>query len=262
MSERGGYLDPRTDREQLTTVAYESNALLGDRQQIYRFAQPRAEPITEWLYNLVGGATALGEPIIDVGTGSGQYLAALPDRRRIGMDLSAGMLAGVTGFGVPLVQADAQALPLRDRSAGTVMVNHMLYHVPDITQAAREARRVLRSGGLFLAVTNGRAHMRQVGQVLDDAIGQLSGETFHLDRSGERFMLEDGGDVLRPVFGFVDRHDRRAQLVVPEAEPCCATSRVSSDSHHRCLQESHSTMSSKRRSPSSRKSSAAMEPSA
>jgi len=152
-----GSFDVRTDRQHLTTVAYGTGDLLADRQQIYRYMRPSQEPITDWLYGLVGGASAVTDPVVDIGTGNGQYLLALPDRWRVGLDLSSGMLnsARQAGLHAPLVVADAQALPLADNSAGTLLANHMLYHVPHIVVAVREARRVLSPGGVLLAATNG-----------------------------------------------------------------------------------------------------------
>jgi SAM-dependent methyltransferase len=213
--------DPRTDRRHLTTISYGTGDLLADRQQLYRFVQPKKEPITEWLFGLVGGPEGLGEPIVDVGAGNGQYLSALPGRRRVGLDLSRGMLTGLrpAGLGVPLLEADAQALPLAPASAGTAMANHMLYHVPDIELAARELRRVLRPDGVLLAVTNGRDHLGELGRVVDESISELAGRPFHLDRSGERFTLEDGDDLLAVAFDSVQSHHRRTQLVVPGLEP-------------------------------------------
>ena len=213
--------DPRTDRRHLTTISYGTGDLLADRQQLYRFAQPKKEPITEWLFALVGGPEALGEPIVDVGAGNGQYLSALPERRRMALDLSRGMLLGLrqAGFAGPVLETDAQALPLAAASAGTAMANHMLYHVPDIERAALELRRVLRPGGVLLAVTNGRDHLAELGRVLDESVSELAGRPFHLDRSGERFTLEDGEDLLAVAFASVSCHHRRTELVVPEVDP-------------------------------------------
>ena len=47
----------------------------------------------------------------------------------------------------------------------------MLYHVPDIALAAAEARRVLRPGGVFVAVTNGRAHLAELRTLVEAAVG-------------------------------------------------------------------------------------------
>jgi SAM-dependent methyltransferase len=96
----------------------------------------------------------------------------------------------------------------------------MLYHVPDIAAAARELRRVVRADGLLLAVTNGAGHVAELGRVFEDAIHDVAGDTaFHLGRSGERFTLEDGAAVLGTAFGHVERHDRHAELLVPDPEP-------------------------------------------
>jgi SAM-dependent methyltransferase len=209
-------LDPRTDRGHLTTVAYGSGDLLADRQQLYRFVTPKQGPIAEWLFSLVDGN--LPEPVVDIGVGNGQYLAALHGRPVIGVDLSRGMLEGIADRGWPLVEADAQALPLATRSVGTAMANHMLYHVPDIALAARELRRVVRPGGVMLAVTNGAGHMAEIGDVIMAAVTELGGDGFVLDRSGDRFTLEDGGEVLAAAFTLVERHDRHAEVLCPEAD--------------------------------------------
>jgi SAM-dependent methyltransferase len=137
------------------------------------------------------------------------------------LDLSRGMLLGLrqAGFAGPVLETDAQALPLAAASAGTAMANHMLYHVPDIVLAALELRRVLRPDGVLLAVTNGRDHLAELGRVLDQSVSELAGRPFHLDRSGERFTLEDGHDLLAVAFASVDCHHRRTELVVPEVDP-------------------------------------------
>jgi SAM-dependent methyltransferase len=214
-------VDPRTDRERLRTVAYGTGDFLANRTQLYRFAEPRREPITDWLYNLVGGAAALVEPIVDLGAGNGQYVFALPGRRVLGLDLSPGMLTGIraAGFDGPLVEADAQATPLAGGSAGTVLANHMLYHVPDIALACLEFRRILRPGGTLLAITNGLEHVAELDAVFNGAVGALGGGAFHLDRSATRFNLENGDGFLRAAFDSVERHDLRTELVVPDVEP-------------------------------------------
>src|SRR5436305_14202446 len=101
------------------------------------------------------------------------------------------MLHGIADRGWPLVEADAQALPLATASVGTAMANHMLYHVPDIALAARELRRVTRPGGVVLAVTNGGDHTEELGRLLGAEA---------LERSMSRFTLETGGGGLGRVF--------------------------------------------------------------
>lgn len=107
--------------------------------------------------------------LLDLGCGSGNYLAVLAKRsfvRLAGVDVSAGMLSRArtkVPDSVELHQADLRDLPLEDKSFDAVMFIHSLHHVagsPEIDEETRlaerkkafaEAFRVLRPGGqLFL----------------------------------------------------------------------------------------------------------------
>ena len=177
--------------------------------------------MAQWLFDLVGGAEHPLEPIVDVGTGGGQYLTALGGGRRLGMDLSLGMLTSLASSApeLPLVQADAQQLPLASALAGTVLANHMLYHVPDIDLAISELYRAVRADGVVVVVTNGAGHLGQLTALRDRAIGHLAGQPFHLETSAKRFTLEEGVELLSRYFPRVECHHRRAELIVPGAEP-------------------------------------------
>ena len=89
----------------------------------------------------------------DVGCGNGFDLRQIVPQGRcrhaIGLDVSAGMLRSLEDLRqcgrLSLVQADAQRLPLPDRSVDVAIAMHMLYHVPDVPAAIRElARRTSR----------------------------------------------------------------------------------------------------------------------
>jgi SAM-dependent methyltransferase len=214
-------VDPRTDRATLTEVSYRTGKFLADRQQIYRFAVRRAETMPQWLFGLLGGADALREPIIDVGAGNGTYLLPLGHRRAIGLDLSRGMLLGIrqAGFDGPLVVGDAQALPVATASVGTAMANHMLYHVPDIRAAVRELRRVIRPGGVLVAITNAADHMAEVVSIRNAAIAELTGRPATQGSAVARFNLDNAAGPLSASFESVELHHRRGELEVPATEP-------------------------------------------
>ncbi|HEY6429607.1 MAG TPA: class I SAM-dependent methyltransferase [Acidimicrobiales bacterium] len=214
-------VDPRTDRATLTEVSYRTGKFLADRQQIYRFAVRRAETMPQWLFGLLGGVDALREPIIDVGAGNGTYLLPLAHRRAIGLDLSRGMLLGIrqAGFEGPLVVADAQALPVATASVGTAMANHMLYHVPDVRAAVRELRRVIRPGGVLVAITNAADHMAELVAIRNAAIAELTGRPATRQSAVARFNLDNAAGPLFASFESAELHHRRGELEVPAAEP-------------------------------------------
>jgi len=84
------------------------------------------------------------------GIGTGLDLAYLPTGREVlGIDLSRAMLrrAQKRGHAVWLVEGDAQALPLADRSVDLVVLHLILAVVPDAHEALAEVVRVLRPGG-------------------------------------------------------------------------------------------------------------------
>ena len=74
----------------------------------------------------------------------------------VGVDLSAPMLArAYDRVGPCLARADAQALPVRSASMGTVLFVHVLQLVGDLGATLAEAARVLRPGGRLVAVYGG-----------------------------------------------------------------------------------------------------------
>ena len=67
---------------------------------------------------------------------------------------------------VPLLVSDAQTLPFASNSFDVALAMHMLYHVPDRAQALAEMRRVVRPGGVVLALTNSEAHFLELDELL------------------------------------------------------------------------------------------------
>jgi ubiquinone/menaquinone biosynthesis C-methylase UbiE len=92
-------------------------------------------------------------PVLDVGGGQGTLASLLPAALAVVVDLSPTQLAAAPE---PKVLAHAVALPIGERSVGAVAMLWMLYHLDEPAQAIREAERVLRRGGLFVASTTSR----------------------------------------------------------------------------------------------------------
>lgn len=68
----------------------------------------------------------------------------------------------------PIVRADMRALPLRPASFDAVSLVNCLYFLGDPVAGIREARRLLRPGGLLLAASPSRYHDPELRDVLPD----------------------------------------------------------------------------------------------
>ncbi|MCV7103049.1 class I SAM-dependent methyltransferase [Mycobacterium palustre] len=104
----------------------------------------------EWLSIPPGGVA------LDVGSGPGNVTASLahaagPDGVALGIDISEPMLARAVrneaGPQVGFIKADAQRLPLRDKTIDAVISTAALQLIPNPAAALAEMARVLRDGG-------------------------------------------------------------------------------------------------------------------
>ncbi|MBI4020072.1 MAG: class I SAM-dependent methyltransferase [Candidatus Aenigmarchaeota archaeon] len=86
--------------------------------------------------------------VLDVGCGTGYHLHFAGSM--IGIDISEGMLEKAAGSGKPVVQAAAEALPLKDESIGHALCFFAVLNMCDFHKAIRELNRVLKWKGLVL----------------------------------------------------------------------------------------------------------------
>lgn len=215
--------DPQIGRQVLTEKAYRDGSKLAVRQSMYdQWQRPRIDLPG----HIVAALSDAAGVIIDVGSGNRNFLSRLdqerPDLRLSGLDLAMGMR--------PDAVADAQRLPVADAAAGGVLALHMLYYIPDIQRALREFRRVLRSGGILIASTNGYAHNAEIRSLWQDAIAAVAGVQagFAADPVS-RFPLETGAQAIHRVFGQVERRDYRASVEIPSADAVAAYLESSKD---------------------------------
>ena len=167
--------------------------------------------------------------ILELGCGTGSLWktnqSRLPAGWRIHLsDLSKGMVREAALYlegkddKFVFIQINAQDLPLPENSMDVVVANHMLYHVPDREKTFAEISRVLKTGGLLLAATNGGKHMQEIfslGSRLAPDIRIQSKRYFN----PEAFSLENGLEQLQKVFRQVSCYLYEDALEVREAEP-------------------------------------------
>lgn len=103
--------------------------------------------------------------VLDVGGGNGKLARLLPgpSMRCLLLDLSPAMLDLAPR---PAVRADGARLPVTDASVDAVAALFTLYHYPDPLVPIREARRVLRPGGLFAACGPSRDSNPELARVI------------------------------------------------------------------------------------------------
>ncbi len=110
-------------------------------------------------------AQAGANRVLDVGGGHGALTRLLPDLGMKGvlLDISPTMLA----LGPrPAVRADGKRLPVSDSSFDAVAALYTLYHYEDPLVPIGESRRVLRTGGLFVACSANRNSTPELSAVL------------------------------------------------------------------------------------------------
>jgi ubiquinone/menaquinone biosynthesis C-methylase UbiE len=166
--------------------------------------------------------------ILEVGAGTGWQWAANAKRISPGWDItlsdfSSGMLdearktVAHIDYTFKFEQIDVQAIPYEDERFDAVFAHYMLYHVPDRAGAIAELRRVLKPGGTLYTATTGRAHLREIYQLVsafDPTIPYKEGfaATFS-------YVLENAALLLAEQFDSVEVRRYADGLLVTEVDP-------------------------------------------
>ena len=149
--------------------------------------------------------------VLEIGIGSGLNLPYYGEQaeRIVGLDPSVEMLrralrpAAGCRCPVHLVQASAEAIPLRTGSVDAAVMTWTLCSIPDAPKALREVRRVLRPDGRLLFVEHGLAPEPRVERWqrrLDPLWTRIS---CHLDRPVDRLLEEAEFEILRLETGYL-----------------------------------------------------------
>jgi ubiquinone/menaquinone biosynthesis C-methylase UbiE len=192
------------------------------------------------------------ESVLDLGCGNGFFLAPvarlLPRGSVTGLDIAPGVLAAAharfaeEGLVADWMEASADDLDeVSDATFDRLMANYMIHYVPDIERCLREARRVLRGGGLFVLSTDSVQTMPEMYRVHFGALERLRWpERLMKGTPKGRLSLENGASMLRAVFDHVRIVPYHDQLRFTDPEPfmefytvghnyCCARSRPAED---------------------------------
>ncbi|MGI8553969.1 MAG: class I SAM-dependent methyltransferase [Dehalococcoidia bacterium] len=161
-----------------------------------------------------------GKDILELGCGAAQWSILLAARGAsvTGLDISSAQLAHArrliagAGAGVPLVQASAEAVPLRDAAFDVVFCDYGAMTFTDPYLSVAEAARVLRSDGLF-AFSHGSPLLDCCWRTEADHVGRtLENDYFSL----RRFEDPDGSVSFQLPYGEWIRVFRRHGLLVED----------------------------------------------
>lgn len=119
-----------------------------------------------------------GMRVLDLACGPGNLTARVatlvsPGGEVVGVDLAAGMIERARRRAIPgatFELMDIERLVFPDASFDAALCGHGLQFVPDLSLALREARRVLRRGGRFVASVPVGSPSQGVQEVLDGVI--------------------------------------------------------------------------------------------
>jgi ubiquinone/menaquinone biosynthesis C-methylase UbiE len=129
-------------------------------------------------------ATAVGDPVVEVGCGPGQIGAYVRARRRrvVGADISVAMVTRVRRRLDAAIVANMQSLPLATGAAAGLLAFYSLIHIRrrDVDGVLREFARVLRPGGRVLFSVHEGQGETDVKEFLGEAVG-VSVTFFDLD---------------------------------------------------------------------------------
>lgn len=155
-------------------------------------------------------AAARPQRVLEVGGGEGELAERIRNElgvEVVGIDQSEAMVAVQRSKGIDARIGDVQNLPFVDAEFDVALAAWMLYHVPGLDRALAELARVLRPGGVLVAVTNSVDHLQELWSLARRA-----------SRIGEfNFRSDNGEEVLRRHFADVERRDAHGWVDMDDA---------------------------------------------
>jgi ubiquinone/menaquinone biosynthesis C-methylase UbiE len=157
--------DPRLRPEGLDTTSDPNFVAYYEQASLSEETKARFETVRDKVLALIerSGRPAIRLKVADIGCGAGTQATmwAALGHEVFGLDLNEALIAiaarraGEGGLPIRFDVGSATALPYEDASMDVCLVPELLEHVEDWEACAREAARVLKSGGvLYLSTTN------------------------------------------------------------------------------------------------------------
>ena len=197
------------DYEALSKKHFDGQAAEYDQRDTYYYSQNGKISCRDIAEQISGVPY---EALLDVGCGTGfliDLLAKQRPARYCGVDLSDEMIRVAKGKGIrgaEFIVGSADRLPYPDESFDIVACSQSFHHYPYPEKAMREAKRVLRPGGLYMLSDTG---IGGIGAWIDNHILfklMKSGDCHTTDRKGIETMMSGAGFTItdsRQVKGMI-----------------------------------------------------------
>lgn len=154
-------------------------------------------------------AAAQPQRVLEVGGGEGELAERIKTElgvEVVGIDQSEAMVAEQRAKGIDARVGDVQQLPFAEGEFDVAVAAWMLYHVPDLDRGLAELARVLKPGGLLVAVTNAVDHLQELWDLAQRAsrIGRFN------------FRSDNGEEALLRHFEHVEHRDAHGSVVMDD----------------------------------------------
>lgn len=201
---------------------YSDDKNLSIRIRLHAKHSTNKQGFAPWLFEQYEFSENFG--ILELGCGNGSQwegrIGNLPNGCHLTLsDLSAGMVDIVREKyskykNVSYEQIDIQNIDYPDETFDVIIANHMLYHIPNLSKALSEVKRVLKPGRKFYCTTNGNGGMRPF---LQNALKHLNPDISAFTQEWS-FSLQNGIAVLSEYFSDVKRLDYEDSLSITETQ--------------------------------------------
>jgi SAM-dependent methyltransferase len=181
-----------------------------DRLRARKSAYENAEGDDPREFAVEAVAAARPRRVLEVGGGEGELAERLQTElgvEVVGIDQSERMVELQRSRRIDARVGDAQELPFADGEFDVAVAAWMLYHVQDLDRALGELARVLKPGGVLVAVTNAVDHLQELWDLAHRA-----------SRMGHfNFRSDNGEELLRGHFDHVERRDAHGWVTMDDA---------------------------------------------
>ena len=175
----------------------------------------------QWVYSQIDFTGVYR--LLEVGCGNGELWKGkrinTRNREMFLSDGSAGMIEEVRqklGEHFNCIVCDCESIPFKNNYFDTLVANHVLFYLRDITSGLKEINRVLKSDGTFYCTTYGKHHMKEINELVKEFDNQIVlSETSLVNNFG----LDNGREILQPYFKQITLVKYEDGLHIDEVDP-------------------------------------------